>query len=71
MNPLEKLKNEIEKRIRQYEKSDEAHMNDIMNLEMELSQKEEKRVKVQQMLKEAMCELDEVNEFIKWKSEQK
>ncbi|MED3792412.1 hypothetical protein P4571_08145 [Niallia alba] len=71
MSPLEKLRNDIIKRLNQYEDTDEQHMNDIMDIEEKLKQKEEKREKVRQLWNAAKNELIEIDEFIKLKSENK
>lgn len=67
MNPLETVRQEITRRIENYEMTDEIHMNKIMTLESELKDTETKRKRVQLLIGEAKKELAEIEEFIKWK----
>jgi hypothetical protein len=68
MNPLEKLRNDIIKRIKDYEKSDQQHMEDIYELNLRLKGIEVKRDKIQELLNIAKQELKEIDEFTQWKN---
>jgi geranylgeranyl pyrophosphate synthase len=67
MNPLEKLRNDIIKRIEDYEKSDRQHVEEIYELNVRLKGIEVKRNKVQELLNIAKQELKEIDEFAQWK----
>lgn len=66
---INKVRDEIVKRIEQYEEQNKKHMDDINDYEKKITHSKEKQAKVQNHLDEARNELYKIEEFIKWESD--
>lgn len=62
---ISRLKNEVLKRLENYLKSDEDHMNRLMDLEYEIKAIKQKRIKVQELITEVYDELSRIEQYEK------
>jgi len=63
------MREEVIKRIEQYEGQKGKHVDDIKKFEEKIKQAKEKQDKLQEHLNHEISELYKIDEYLEWKSE--